>query len=1181
MSTEKTKSSVEKAGSASATVTTKPGAPQTTQPQSQAVIPPLFRRIDWITFGITALLIFIGYFLTLSPDLTLEDSGELATGSFYAGVPHPPGYPLWTIFTWCFTRILPFSNIAYRVSIASAFSGALACGLLALIVSRGSSMMIESIAEFKGINRRAENAICMISGFVAGTLLAFNGYMWSQSVIVEVYPFSVLSLMGVVALLLRWIYAPHQRRYLYWAWFLFGVCFTNHQTLIVAAMGIEVAILAAQPKLGRDLLLWNSVAYLAGCVVLFSHMMGAFEPNGMVLTIYHIVGVASIIGCAWLTLVTKKLATEIWPALAMLLLWLVGAGIYFYMPLASMSNPPMNWGYPRTLEGFIHALTRGQYEKTNPTNFFNDPQRFIMQLGMYFEGAKEEFNLVNLVLALVPFLFFLRMQKRERAWLIGLMAIWSCLAILLLILLNPAPDRATHDLIKVFFTASYTVIAIMIGYGLTFIGASMVTNYQSFRTWGLAGGLVAIGLALYTLADTTQSIFGEVPNMNGFQLFFYAIKKSFAANQYGLPIHAGLILLGLTLAYLAIHFISRAKPLLPATLVLFALLPMHSILSHWSDNEQRGHLFGYWFGHDMFTPPFKIYPEMTRDAVLFGGTDPGRFCPTYMIFCESQIPARCKPRDPVFDRRDVYIITQNALADGTYLEYIRAHYNRSTQKDPPFFQELLRPPSERDPSKNYKTNFVAKLAYQLLDKPFLKLGANIEARRRADGVYPKTEIYTPTPKDSEDCFRIYLDDASRRLDHDMRFPNEPKQIKLGEDVHLTGDRVQVSGQVAVMAINGLLTKVIFDHNPTNEFFVEESFPLDWMYPYLTPFGVIMKINREQVPEFTDDIIKKDHDFWSQYSSRLIGNWVTYDTSVKTITDFVEKVYKEHDFNGFTGDRKFVRDDQAQKAFSKLRSSIGGIYNWRIGASKTPAERVRMIKEADFAFRQAFAFCPYSPEAVFRYVQLLASPEIRRFDDAILVASTCLKLDPYNGQVKGLVDQLKAIKNQMGEMPAPATTPQAQAQAKAALQKMEKDVQDNPTNFQAAFTLASAYLQSQQSDKAIQTLDRVLANPKADAGAVMFLAQAYSQLGNYPKMESASERLVQLEPDSPEVWYNLAGIKSAFGKTNEAIKALTSALDTNAKRLARDPKATNLLLTARADPRFNPIRTSPQFQALVK
>ncbi len=33
-----------------------------------------------------------------------------------------------------------------------------------------------------------------------------------------------------------------------------------------------------------------------------------------------------------------------------------------------------------------------------------------------------------------------------------------------------------------------------------------------------------------------------------------------------------------------------------------------------------------------------------------------------------------------------------------------------------------------------------------------------------------------------------------------------------------------------MSINALMTKVIFDRHPDREFYVEESFPLDWMYP---------------------------------------------------------------------------------------------------------------------------------------------------------------------------------------------------------------------------------------------------------------------------------------------------------------------------------------------------------------
>ena len=68
-----------------------------------------------------------------------------------------------------------------------------------------------------------------------------------------------------------------------------------------------------------------------------------------------------------------------------------------------------------------------------------------------------------------------------------------------------------------------------------------------------------------------------------------------------------------------------------------------------------------------------------------------------MIFCESFIPHHDQPvQDQHFDRRDVYIITQNALADDTYMDYIRAQYNRSQQIDPPFFQELLRSEEERN-----------------------------------------------------------------------------------------------------------------------------------------------------------------------------------------------------------------------------------------------------------------------------------------------------------------------------------------------------------------------------------------------------------------------------------------------------------------------------------------------------
>jgi thioredoxin-like negative regulator of GroEL len=1280
-------------------------------PAARPPTPPLFRKTDWLTFGVTALLVFIGYYLTLAPDLTLEDSGELATGSFYAGVPHPPGYPVWTMFTWLFTVLVPVSNIAWRVALASAVSGALACGLIALIASRGSSMILEGIEEFKNIDRRLENALCVLAGYVAGMLIGFNGFMWSQAVIVEVYPFSLLSFMGVLCFLLRWVYAPHQRRYLYWAMFLFGLCFTNHQTLIVAAMGIEVAIAAAQPRLGRDLFLGNSVIFLIGLAAKSNGMLPAFDNNrplfviflvigvlsiaawvwlaSMTMTkaeqwsalgrdilmcagvgylvflvavvsglinisesrssllplahlagfaalagfaippllakkgaapdpsaawrkiilavtavyvltlfstaagktawfnkslsvfvVYNLIGVALVVASGWTLMQARPYGTYVFPVTILAVFWVLGAAFYLYMPLASMTNPPLNWGYPRTWDGFLHALTRGQYEKVIPTGSLS---RFTDQMGMLLTGAVEEFNLAYLLIGLIPFFFFTRMRKREQAWFAGLAAMYLCLGVLLMILLNPQDDRQSKALNRVFFTASHTLIALCVGYGMTLFGAMMGTQYARYRNVGWCGGAVVAAIAIYTATVVFQS--------DKESMLVRGTVFDLEASHDPLVRGTALFSAGLAAFAIVVFLAARTRPPIAALLFIYALMPAKSILSHWSDNEERGHMFGYWFGHDMFTPPFVapsgklsydsslraeavkgpnaklIYPEMARNAILFGGTDPGRFCPTYMIFCESFIPPKCKPRDPNFDRRDVYIITQNALADGTYLEYIRAHYNRSTQVDTPFFQgmflwvqDIFR--SKTDFRKS-TTNYFAQLVAPL-DRYFTAIGKRIEDHRRKEGVYPPTEIITPSPQDSERSFSEYITDAERRL--------QINQLKPGEYVTNVDGRITVQGQVAVMSINGLLTRVIFDKNPTNEFYVEESFPLDWMYPYLEPFGIIMKINRQPLPEVNEEMVKRDHEFWSQYSQRLIGNWITYDTPVKDICDFAERVYKRRDYKGFTGDRAFIRDDDAQKSFSKLRSAIGGIYMWRYNAARTPAEKERMFKETDFAFRQSLAFCPFSPEAVFRYTTLLAT--LGRIDDAERIVNTALLFDRDNLQFQSWANQMKTWR----QSPAPIQTQVTQGPAK--LSQLEEQFRKNPGDGKAAFELASGYLSLRQTNAAFHVLDQLIDSPKADANLLLAVAKAYADLQQGGKLESVLEKLVKVTPDSPEAWYDLASTKALVGKKSDALTSLSKALELSARRLASQPGAQNLKKSAATNQSFASLRGLPEFQKLI-
>jgi tetratricopeptide (TPR) repeat protein len=339
-----------------------------------------------------------------------------------------------------------------------------------------------------------------------------------------------------------------------------------------------------------------------------------------------------------------------------------------------------------------------------------------------------------------------------------------------------------------------------------------------------------------------------------------------------------------------------------------------------------------------------LIDSVPAGSIYFGGTDPGRFLVSAL--CASQI-----------DGKPFFTITQNALADATYLQYLRAMYGE--------------------------------------------------------------KIHIPSTEDLQKCYDDYMKDIQRRLEHDQRFPGEPRQVMPGENVTRTaGGAMSISGNAAVMNVNALLVTVILDRNPGREFYLEESFPLAWTFPHLTPNGLIMKLNRQPVARLTDETIKQDHEYWRRQTGRLIGDWLTYDTPMKEICDFADKAFFQKDLAGFKGDPNYVTNLEAQRTFSKLRSSLGGLYAWRVGQlqgvptpgeyqEKTPAGRGQMIREADFAFRQAFALCPTSAEVVYRYAPVLANNG--RIDDALLIAATSLKLDPADTNLDNLVQALKKIK----------------------------------------------------------------------------------------------------------------------------------------------------------------------------
>lgn len=257
-------------------------------------------------------------------------------------------------------------------------------------------------------------------------------------------------------------------------------------------------------------------------------------------------------------------------------------------------------------------------------------------------------------------------------------------------------------------------------------------------------------------------------------------------------------------------------------------------------------------------------------------------------------------------------------------------------------------------------------------------------------------IRVPTTNDAHKAFEDYLEDAGRRL--------KLGKLKPGEDVRRTGEgRIQVSGQVAVMQINGLLARMIVEKNPDREFFVEESFPLDWMYPQLSPHGLIMRLHRDPLSRLNYETVRKDQDEWKRFVAGMIGDWINESTTMEDICNFTERVYLQKDYQGFEGDRAYADNMEAQKTFSKLRSSIAGLYVWRMKHAGDESEKAQMQQAADLALRQAIALCPHSPEAVFRSSEFLL--HLNRTEDAIRTVRTAVRLEPNDVSFQDFLKEL--------------------------------------------------------------------------------------------------------------------------------------------------------------------------------
>ncbi len=217
----------------------------------------------WIAAAVTAAAWWL-YGATMAPGLQFGDAGEFQFALPSAGVVHPPGYPLYGMLGWLWSRVAVWwPEPATRINGFSVLWAGLAAGLFFLV---SQVLLGRVLASLPGGMRR-------LSGLVATLVVMVSPTLWSQATIAEVYALNAFLVLAVLYALLRW--AEEQRtvlalgrqgaereqessaamrragRWLMAAALAFGLGLTHHTSMILMAPAAALFVLRVYPGIVR------------------------------------------------------------------------------------------------------------------------------------------------------------------------------------------------------------------------------------------------------------------------------------------------------------------------------------------------------------------------------------------------------------------------------------------------------------------------------------------------------------------------------------------------------------------------------------------------------------------------------------------------------------------------------------------------------------------------------------------------------------------------------------------------------------------------------------------------------------------------------------------------------------------------------------------------------------------
>ncbi len=236
-----------------------------------------FKRKLYFSLPIIIVILIMGtlYLTTCPSDLSdahySQDSGDLVTAAHILGIPHPTGYPLFTMIGHLFTlmnfrlisnALVYYDNSPFKLNLFV---------ILTSLANLYLFWLIHCLMQRKLGMRIARTVTGSIASAVSALALGTSYLYWSQTVIPEVYILNLffIDLTLLIAILLMKPESSKPRPMLWFALFLAaGSGLFHHLSFVLFIPGFAILLAYCVPRPSRKEIAWSVAGFIVSALPL-------------------------------------------------------------------------------------------------------------------------------------------------------------------------------------------------------------------------------------------------------------------------------------------------------------------------------------------------------------------------------------------------------------------------------------------------------------------------------------------------------------------------------------------------------------------------------------------------------------------------------------------------------------------------------------------------------------------------------------------------------------------------------------------------------------------------------------------------------------------------------------------------------------------------------------------------